>query len=52
MVDYYPRMYYPVITSQYAHSFESLVPKKKEVYFQGNFLYLDGLTLKRLRNEP
>ena len=30
MVDYYARMYYPVVTSQYVHSFESLVPNAKK----------------------
>ncbi len=52
MVDYYPRIYYPPIAPQYVHSFESLLPSKKQLYFQSNFLYIDGLLLKRLRNEP
>lgn len=53
MVDFYPKIYYPAIASQYVHSFESLVPNsRKEIYFQSNFLYIDGLHLKRLRKEP
>ena len=53
MVDYYPRIYYPIIPTQYSYSFESLVPNsKKEVYCPSTLLFIDGLFLKRLRNEP
>ena len=52
MVDYYPRIYYPVIAQQYYHSFDSLVPNKgKEIYWQPNFFFVDGLYIKRLDKE-
>ena len=53
MVDYYPRLYYPVISPQMTSSFEALTPhpNTKEICFQGNFFFLDGLYIKKLGSE-
>ena len=51
LVDYFPKMYFPVIAPQLVPSFESLIPNnRKEIFWQPNFFYVDGLILKRLRH--
>lgn len=52
MVDNYPRIYYPVIARQLTYSFEDYVPNhRKEIFFQRDFLFIDGLHIKRLLND-
>ncbi len=52
MVDNYPRIYYPVIARQLTYSFDDYVPnQRKEIFFQRDFLFIDGLHIKRLLND-
>jgi len=52
MVDYYPKIYYPVLPPQIVPSFESLIPSaRKEITWQGNFFFVDGLVIKKLGSE-
>lgn len=52
MVDNYPRIYYPVISRQLCYSFDDLVPnQKKEVFFQRDFLFIEGMHIKRVLND-
>lgn len=52
MVDNYPRIYYPVISRQLNYSFDELVPnQRKEVFFQRDYLFIEGLHIKRVLND-
>lgn len=52
MVDFYPIVYYPAVTSQLTHTFESLIPNdKKEVYWQSDFIFISGVEVKKISHE-
>ena len=52
MVDIYSLIYYPVVIKPMTYSFEEISPnEKKEVYYQKNYIFMEGLEVQRLTDK-